>query len=84
MQVCPIRASDIPDYPILVPDLSLLPSISPPDLPDQVLVDPQKIMTYQLISKFPDKSISSLRTRIGGLIKKQLKVEFKGIPGMSR
>ncbi len=38
----------------------------------QVRLDPQKIMTYQFISTFHDKSISPPRISIGGLIEKQL------------
>ncbi len=35
-QACPFRASDVRDYPILVPDLPLLHSISPTDLPSHI------------------------------------------------
>ncbi len=35
-QACPFRTSDVRDYPILVPDLPLLPSTSPTDLPSHI------------------------------------------------
>ncbi len=36
LQACPIRTSDVRDYRILVPDLSLLSLTSPKDLPGHI------------------------------------------------
>ncbi len=52
--------------------------ISPKDLPSHISCStrPTKIMTYQSISTFYDKSISLLRIRIGCLIEKQLVIKI--------
>ena len=68
-QACPFRASDVRDYQILVPDLPLLPSISPTDWPSHISGSTGPTKYYDLSIHI---YISLLRIRIEALIEKQL------------
>ncbi len=47
-QACPFRASDVRDYPILVPDLPQMLSTSPTDLPSHISGSTRPTKNYDL------------------------------------